>query len=182
MEKENAIQILNSRKLLTKPGKFQVKVTNITPFERPGSGLLTNIVSYAAMTPFQLGEARRLFSEGDYQGATNQHLASSQRMGLDFTPTKGDLVNIVLDYIPTKGDPTVKALLVVNCSAIATETATNVNFMNEDDMNLLDSASARGENIDVSTDPTKTKRAKAATKEAEHVLVGGGIGDEAPQV
>lgn len=168
MEKENAIQILNSRKLLTKPGKFQVKVTNVTPWERPENGMLTNIVSYAAMTPYQLTQARVLMAEGYFQAATNQNLASSQRMGQDFTPRKGELVNIVVDYIATKADPNVKALLVVNCSPIEVESAINVNFTQDvesPETPLIDPETAREHNIEVATDSTKSKTAKTAVAE-----------------
>lgn len=180
MQKENAIQVLNSRKLITEPGKFQVKVTNVTPYQRPENNLLTNIVSYAAMTPYQLGEARRLMTEGIafekegnveeaerlFQLATNQNLASSQRVGLDFTPAKGELVNIVLDYIPTKADPTINALLIASCSEIKAKSTSNVNFSfeeTEEEVSMVSPEEGKAENIQNSTDPTKTKTAKEAS-------------------
>lgn len=125
--KENAIQIINSRKLLPEPGKYTVKVTNVTPFQRPDSEILINIVNYAAMTPWQLGEAKRLFKEGDYQECTNQNLSSSQRIGMDYTPMKGEIVDIVIDIVPTKNRPE-GALLVIGVQPLRNKQASIIRF------------------------------------------------------
>ncbi len=132
MEKSNAIQIINSRKLITEPGKFAVKVTGITPYTRPDTDILTNIVNFAAMTPYQLGEAKRLLREGLFQEATNQNLTSSQRIGQDFQPDKGEIVNIVVDYIKTTSGE--NALLVVSVSEMKTKNTFSINLLDEDEM------------------------------------------------
>ena len=130
LTEEEAIQILNSRSLITKPGKFQVKVTNVSPFERE-DGTFVMIVSYAAMTQSQLNKAVELFKKSDYQEATNQKLSSTQRIGKDFMPSNGELVNVVVDYVPSKEGLIDKALLVINCSAIHVETAQKVTIKTE---------------------------------------------------
>lgn len=140
MEKENFVQIINSRSLLPQPGKYQVKVTNVTPFERPDSGILTAIVNYAAMTPYQVTvakerfkEAQALLAEGKteeaaemFQQASNTNLTSSQRIAIDFVPMKGEIVEVVLDIISTKNQDA--ALLVIGCQPLRTQSTTKVKF------------------------------------------------------
>lgn len=124
MEKTNAIQILNSRKLITEPGKYNLKVTSVTPFNREET--LVNITNYAAMTPYHLQQARALGAEDRWQEATNQALNSSQRIANDYLPSKGELVDVVVDEITNKDG--IKILAVVSVTAMKTKTAASINF------------------------------------------------------
>lgn len=125
MEKDNAIKIFNSRKLITGPGKFNLKVTSTTPFQRE-DGTLVQITNYAAMTPYQLTEAKRLGKEGNWEEATQNSLSSSQRIGKDYLPAKGELVDVVVDHIINKED--IEILAVVGVTAMKTTKATSINF------------------------------------------------------
>jgi hypothetical protein len=125
MEKDSALQILNSRKLISVPGKYTLKVTSATPFIREDNTVV-NITNYAAMTPYQLQQARELFKAGDYQKATNQALSSSQRIANDYLPAKGEHVEVLVDEIVNKEGITI--LAVVSVTAIKTSKAGNVSF------------------------------------------------------
>lgn len=138
MNKENAIQIFNSRKLITVPGKYNLKVTSTTPHQRE-DGTLVNIVNYAAMTPFHLGEARRLLKEEQFQEATNQAITSSQRIQNDYLPSKGELVDVVIDTITNKAG--IEILAVVSVTPMKTSKATSVNFEEVEEESLVEPSS-----------------------------------------
>lgn len=125
MEKSNAVAILNSRKLIAEPGKFNLKVTSSTLFTRE-DGTVTKITNYAAMTPYQLEQAKALGKEDKWQEATNQSLSSSQRVGKDYEPAKGELVDVVVDYIKNKDG--IDILAVVSVTGMKTTKATSINF------------------------------------------------------
>jgi hypothetical protein len=194
MTLENAIQILKSRKLITEPGKIQVKVTNVTPFDRTVAGgdtILTNIVNFAAMTPYQFLEAKKLLKAGNYQEATNQNLTSSRRIGMDWTPKKGDMCEIVVDYValrdyqpwanPEGADPNnsdedsrfpngrigQQGLLVVSVQEIPLTKVANVSISLEDfaeettEASLVDPNTAAIANREASIDSATAKGAGA---------------------
>lgn len=125
MEKSNAIQILNSRKLIVEPGSFQLKVTSAVPHQRD-NGDLVKITNYAAMTDYHLKQAKDLFKDEKFQEATNQALSSSQRIGKDYEPAKGEIVNVVVDRITNKDG--IEILAVVSVTALKTSKAASVSF------------------------------------------------------
>ena len=135
MQKENALQILASRVLCVEPDKYRVKVTNVNLFSRP-DGTMVNIVGVAAMTPYLVQKAKetlkRLKEEGsdDFQEITNTNLSTSRRLGIDWTPKKGEYVNIIVDYVPTKEDPSVNALLIIGMEQIAVAKSVSINLNN----------------------------------------------------
>ena len=101
MTRKSAATILNSRKLVNKPGKFTLKVTSAANFIRSnkdGSKTPVTIVNFAAMTPYQLGQAQEHFKAGDFQEATNLNLSASQLAG-QYVPAKGEIVDVEVDTI-----------------------------------------------------------------------------------
>lgn len=133
MTKESAVQILNSRKLIAKEGKFTVKVTSAAPFLREnkdGSTTPVTIVNFAAMTPYQLGEAKKLFAAGDYQGATNLNMSASQLSG-QFVPLKGEIVDVEVGTINNKDG--VAILVVTSIIARQAEKAGSISFSLEEE-------------------------------------------------
>ena len=52
MKKDQALNIIKKRKLISEVGKFSLVVSSVSPFTR--GELLTHIVNFAAMTPFQV--------------------------------------------------------------------------------------------------------------------------------
>lgn len=133
LTKESAAKILNSRKLITAPGKYQVQVTAVTPFERDGQ--LTSIVNLAAMNDYQLGVAREAFKAGNYQEATNTQLSASQRIGKDYIPAKGEIVNITVDNVALKDGG--EGLLITSLTEVPVTKATNVNFSFDDEPEMV---------------------------------------------
>ena len=116
MEKSSAIQILNSRILVSEEGKYSAKVTNIVPYTRE-DGQEVNIIGLAAMNSYGLGQAKEKLAAGDFQGATNTNLSRSARVGQDYTPAKGEIVDFTVGYVETKDGS--QALLVTSLTPMA---------------------------------------------------------------
>lgn len=112
---KNAVQIITSRTLINEPGKYRVKVTGTTPFVRE-DGTAVTIVNLGAMTPYHIAQAKAFIADGELQKATNQNLTSSPRSGRDFTPSKGEIVDVIIGYVTTSDGA--QALLVTNMSAV----------------------------------------------------------------
>lgn len=171
---ESCIQIINSRRIATEPGKYQVKVTNVTPYERPEEqgGLLTQINNYDLMTPYNLQEAKRLFNEGDYTGAASQKLSSSSRIGIDYCPMKGEIVEVVLDIIETKNRPE-GALLVKAVQPLRTKVAASVKFnpKGTEETSLIDPANVAVVNREKSIARAQEKGATLTGKPEEPQMV-----------
>lgn len=127
MEKSTAKQIIASRSLIAKEGKYRVKVTNVTPYHRDlGNGIAqVAIANFNAMSNYHLEAAKTLFGQGDYQEACNQNLSMSIRKN-DYQPTKGEIVDIVVSEITTKNDVT--GLFVISMSPVAASTAAKIDM------------------------------------------------------
>jgi len=97
LSKEQAKQILESRVVISRPGKFTAKVTNVTyghnRTNKDGSTTVVDIVNFAAMTAYQSQQAVAKFKEGDYDGAASNSLSTSVLNG-QYSPAKGEIVDI----------------------------------------------------------------------------------------
>lgn len=97
LTKSEAKQILESRVLVPRPGKFTVKVTNVTyghqRSNKDGSTSVVDIVNFAAMTPYQAQQAREKFIAGEFDEAANNSLSTSLLSG-QFVPSKGEIVDV----------------------------------------------------------------------------------------
>lgn len=127
----DARKIIRTREMITEPGKYQVKVTAATPYVRE-DGRSVVICNLAAMTPYHVAQAKQLFAEGNVQAATNQQLTASPRVGQDYCPQKGELVNINVGWVATKDGS--NALLVQSISAIPLTQTRKVNLAMFDDV------------------------------------------------
>lgn len=127
MQKEQAIQILQSRAFISAPGRYVAKVSNCGDFHRelPNGQSTVAIANFSAMTPYQMGEAKKKLAEGDIAGALNHNLSLSIR-ATDYRPAKGERVNIDVDYVTTKDGE--QALLVVGLTPIAAKSAGKCDF------------------------------------------------------
>lgn len=112
---QNAVAIIQSRKQINEPGKYRVKVTGTTPYVRE-DGTAVTICNLGAMTPYHVAQAKAFLASGATQDATNQNLTSSPRSGRDFTPAKGEIVDVIVDYVVTKDGS--QALLVTSMSPV----------------------------------------------------------------
>ena len=93
LTKESAQKILESRKVIGTTGKYEFKVTNVTPYERDlGNGMIqVAIVNLAAMTEYHRERAIEDFNNGLYQDATNHNMSISVREK-DYLPAKGEIL------------------------------------------------------------------------------------------
>lgn len=132
LDKKSAVQILNSRKLVTSVGKVTLKATSIQPFQR-ADGTLVMIVNFNGMTAYQLGKAKELFSQGDYDGACNLNISASQLQGR-FVPSKGETVDVEITEIDNKDG--VKILVVDSIIPRVAVTAPSVKFSFDDEEEL----------------------------------------------
>lgn len=120
MELDAIKAILGSRVQVTEAGKFKVKVTSVSPYED------RNICNFNAMTPYHVTETKAAIAAGDYDTCLNNNLSSGQRMGKDFTPAKGDFVNIHVDFVTTKDGE--QALLVTGVEEIKAAATTKLSI------------------------------------------------------
>jgi len=126
---ENAIQILNSRKKVTEVGKnYVLKVTSVTRYFQPEDGDPRHIVNLNGMTSYHIGEAKKALKEGDFDASTNFNISASRRPGIDYTPQKGQLVNVVMEEYENKEG--IKALGVASITALDTAVSSNIDFSN----------------------------------------------------
>jgi len=98
MDQSSAKQILQSRAVISTPGKFTVKVTSVTHNHMRDNGQLVNIVNFAAMTAFQAQQAKEAYKAGDFEAATRRALSSSV-LDRQYTPVKGETVDIEVEEI-----------------------------------------------------------------------------------
>jgi hypothetical protein len=93
LTKESAQNILESRKVIGTTGKYEFKVTNVTPYERDlGNGMKqVAIANLAAMTEYHAEKAVEDFNSGLYQDATNHNMSISVREK-DYMPAKGEIL------------------------------------------------------------------------------------------
>lgn len=119
-----AKQILNSRILISAPGKYRVKVTNVTPYVRE-NGQSTDIVSVNAMTPYAQAQAIAALKEKDYDAACNTNMSGSV-LDRQYCPSKGEFVYMNVDAIPNKDG--VEILVVQSFTEIPVSTTTKANF------------------------------------------------------
>lgn len=107
MEKDQAKTIINSRKLIATDGKYELRVTNVTPYHRDlGNGRSqTAIVNVAGMTLYHATQAAALYTQGEYQEAVNNNISFSVRDN-DYMPKKGEVLECFVETIVTKSGVT----------------------------------------------------------------------------
>lgn len=134
LSKESAGRIMASRKFITQPGKYQVRVTNdvqelaaqgTVRKELAGGGTQCSIANFAAYTPYMLDQFRKLSLEGDFDSAANNNLTASVRE-TDHMPQKGEIVNINVDYVTTKSGE--QALLVTSYTPIEVSSGAKISL------------------------------------------------------
>ena len=124
LTQDAALRIMASRKLINKPGKYHVRVTNDVQGlaelgsvhkELAGGSFQISIANFAAYTPWHLKQFRAAIKEGKFDEAANNNLTASVR-DVDFIPQKNEIVEINVDYVTTKSGE--EALLVTGYNAL----------------------------------------------------------------
>ena len=124
MTKERALQILNSRKLVNGPGKYQVKVTSVHPYDGK------HIVNISAMNMYQAKLAKADYASGEFQKACNSNLSVSVFEN-QTPPTKGSIIEVFIDSVQTKSGDV--ALLVTSWNELKVNTEiVNFDFTGEE--------------------------------------------------
>lgn len=93
LSQEQALQILQSRSLITEAGKYTVKTTSTTPIIRD-NGQTVTIVNFSAMTTYHAQKAIEAYNEGKYDDCTNGTSLSASQLEGQFVPSKGETVDI----------------------------------------------------------------------------------------
>lgn len=129
LTKESAKQIIGSRKQVSGPGKYQLKVTSATNYTRE-DGTPVKILNFNAMTAYHVSQAVAAIKEKDWTKATNQALSATQRLGVDFIPEKGEIVDVIVEERVIKSGPEAGnlGLFVTAVQALKTSAATAVNL------------------------------------------------------
>lgn len=124
MNAQDATKIISSRKQISIPGAYNLKVTSVG-MTKDGSKFIANL---NGMTPYHYEQAMNLFDEGteeSIQNATNQHLTASLRL-TDYLPTKGEVVKVVVEEITTNNGVT--GLFVTSLSELKASSTKSVDF------------------------------------------------------
>lgn len=112
---EAAEKITSAKKIVDKPGAYNLKVTSVTPYDGK------YIVNLQAMTPYHEEQAQGFAEQGMLQEACNQNLTASQRPQ-DYIPSKGEWVKVNVDLIENKDG--VMCLFVTSLTEIPITTTT----------------------------------------------------------
>lgn len=123
---DQAVRILETRELISEPGKYRVKVTNTVPFVRETENGSQSIVicGLSAMTTYQLKQAQSLLRSGEVDKACNQGLSISSRIGRDYVPSKGEYCHVIVEYVTTKTGE--QALLATSITPLPVTETTKV--------------------------------------------------------
>jgi hypothetical protein len=144
-EKEQVKRILSSRMLITKPGKYQLKVTQTPYFYEEGKRYIINL---GATTLYYVGVAKNALNEGNYQAALNAQLTgtvfvSDEGEVQGYLPQKGELVNVMITNHINKNNETI--LVVDSIAEVPVAEAKKAeglfdDFFNEDTNDMSEAA------------------------------------------
>lgn len=112
--KEQIKNILQSRMVIEKPGKYQVKVNQISEYT-PEGGATRFIVNLQATTKFHVARAIDALKKEEYQDALNSNLTATVFVNdgatSTYLPSKGEIVNVIVSEMINKAG---EKILVVN--------------------------------------------------------------------
>jgi len=112
--KEQIKNILSSRIVIEKPGKYQVKVSQVTEYT-PEEGSPRFIVNLQATTKYHIGRAIEALKAEDYQAALNTNITATvfnnDGKASTYLPAKGETVNVIVSEMVNKQN---EKILVVN--------------------------------------------------------------------
>jgi hypothetical protein len=143
--KEDAKRILESRKVITTPGKHRLQVVSCNRYEKNGRTRM--IISLKAMNGYQASQAREAFKAGNYLLAVNQQMTTNARISqdgeqIDYVPESGEFIDVFVDNVLVsdgEGGKT-EALLVVSHREVPVE-KDHANFsLDEEDEEITEPA------------------------------------------
>lgn len=101
LSKEQAIKIIEGKELISKPGKYTVKTGNVSRYTDK-KNVERSVVNLRAMSPFHLEQAKADLAKGDFDSAANRGFTHNPRVGKDFTPQAGEIVNVEITEVELK--------------------------------------------------------------------------------
>lgn len=137
IDKEAALRIMASRVLITKPGKYHVKVNNNVRFlaetgkvfkELPGNNPQISIINFTAFTPYHLKLFKAYMKEGNYNEAVKKTNLTASVRSKDYIPSKNEIIAINVDFVLTKTGE--QALLVTSYNEIPVSQAIKLTIEN----------------------------------------------------
>ena len=148
LNRETALRIAKSRKVISQPGKYLVKVTSqpnlFVTDDIATQGPSRYLVNFNAMTALQAQELRAAFKaadaagETDYQGVLNGanltgSINFSGEVAPDWIPAKNELVHIIVDKVQSKRRGTT-VLGVVSVTAVPVSQASDNSSFSLDEL------------------------------------------------
>lgn len=110
---------------LTLGESHTVKVNAVNLYQDPIRGLV-HICNLDALSSEHMSQIKTLVADEDYLAAQNLSLTMSARDGKDFTPAKGQLINIVLGEVPNaQGEAVIR---VISASPLPAAKSTKVSL------------------------------------------------------
>jgi len=140
--KQDAIRFIQSRTMITGPGKHNLQVVNDPT---PHDGRL--IINLKAQTSAGLATAKELLRADDASGAANTNLTTSVFADASFIPSRGEYVAVMIEYVTSKRSGE-QVLAVVSMSEIKAAVTKKVS-LGEEFTNMLDEVEA---SVEASTD------------------------------
>jgi hypothetical protein len=104
ISKEDFLRFTKNRKMIAKADKYALKVRSVNEYLHPTNGLIA-IINFDAVTPYHVKQIKEHLSVDDFQSASNTVFTGSVRVGKDYVPTKGEIVNVeVVDGATKDGE------------------------------------------------------------------------------
>tara|TARA_R110000822_G_scaffold2004_11_gene9595 strand:+ start:1185 stop:1688 length:504 start_codon:yes stop_codon:yes gene_type:complete len=103
IDQELAKKIIDGKEVIGEDGKYELKVTNVTRYERDliGGRRQVAIVNLAAITDEYAAIAQEQYNAGLYKEAANNGISISVR-DCDYYPMKGEILHVQIQTITTK--------------------------------------------------------------------------------
>jgi len=121
---KSAVQIINSRTAVVKPGRYDLQVTS-TPTHYEGKV----IINLKGATPKMLESAKADLREGKFDKSANHQLSFSPFADSAFIPAKGEIVNCQIGLVDARDGGQV--LAVIAMAPMVAENASKISLGDE---------------------------------------------------
>ena len=132
------MQFIQSRTLVTEPGKYSLQVIGANSHE----GKV--ILNLKAQEPKGLEQAKEFLRAGETDKSANTNMSTSVFEDANFIPAKGEFISCMVDNVPTRDGGT--KLGIVSISEIKAKSAGKVS-LGDEFANLLEEAEVASEEV-----------------------------------
>ena len=123
--KEQFLQYTKNRQFISSADKYALKVRSVNQWVNP-QGKTVAIINFDAITSYHMGLIKDFIKAGDLQEASNTVLTGNVRVGIDYVPSKGEIVNVEIVSGTTKAGES--ALFVQGVTPRPVAATTSVDF------------------------------------------------------